>query len=91
LEDSQLGVTLFAESLELAALLVKQGDVVVAVAVGFVASGDGVVAEFAGVVEGGGERFDFNLVLGRFLMSVSGLVGSIVVGKGEEGKDGEVR
>jgi hypothetical protein len=83
LENSQLGVTLFAESLELAALLVEQGDVVVAVAVGFVASGDGVVAEFAGVVEGGSERFDFNLVFGGFLFSVSGLVLLMLfVGKG---------
>jgi hypothetical protein len=72
LESSQLGVTLFAEGLELAALLVEEGDVVVAVAVGFVAGGDGVVAEFAGVVEGGGEGFDFDLVFGGLLDGVSG-------------------
>jgi len=67
LESPQLGVALFAESLELAALLVEEGDVVVAVAVGFVAGGDGVVAQLAGVVEGLGEGFDFDLVFGGFL------------------------
>jgi hypothetical protein len=71
LESPQLGVALFAESLELAALLVEEGDVVVAVAVGFVAGGDGVVAQLAGVVEGLGERFDFDLVVGGFLWVLS--------------------
>jgi hypothetical protein len=46
---------------------------VVAVAVGFVASCDGVVAQLAGVVEGGGEGLDFNLVFGGLLDGVSGL------------------
>jgi cytochrome c553 len=44
LEKAQLGVTLLAEGLEFAALLVEERDVVVAVAVGFVAGCDGVVA-----------------------------------------------
>ena len=67
LQGSQLCVALFAEGLEFAALLVEEGDVVVAVAVGFVARGDGVVAQFAGVAEGCGEGFDFDLVFGGFL------------------------
>lgn len=67
LQGPQLGIALFAEGFELAALLVEKGDVVVAVTVGFVAGGDGVVAEFAGVVEGLGEGFDFDLVFGGFL------------------------
>jgi hypothetical protein len=70
LQSTELSVALFAEGFELAALLVEEGDVVVAVAVGFVARGDGVVAEFAGVVEGLGEGFDFDLVFGGFLWFV---------------------
>jgi len=67
LQRSELGVALFAERLELAALLVEQRDVVVAVAVGFVARSHGVVAQFAGVEEGGGQGLDFDLVFGAFL------------------------
>jgi hypothetical protein len=88
LESTELSVALFAEGFELAALLVEEGDVVVAVAVGFVAGGDGVVAQLAGVVEGLGEGFDFDLVFGGFLG------GGLVVarfGKGREWKEGKVR
>jgi hypothetical protein len=67
LQSTELSVALFAEGFELAALLVEEGDVVVAVAVGFVAGGDGVVAQLAGVVKGLGEGFDFDLVFGGFL------------------------
>jgi hypothetical protein len=80
LQSTELSITLFAERLELAALLVEEGDVVVAVAVGFVAGGDGVVAEFAGVVEGLGEGFDFDLVFGGFLG------GGLVVGRFGKGR-----
>lgn len=67
LQHSQLGVALFAEVFQFAAFLVEQAHVVVAVAVGFVAGRDGVVAEFAGVGEGGCEGFDLELVFGGFL------------------------
>lgn len=58
----------------------------VAVAVGFVAGCDGVVAQLAGVVEGGGEGLDFDLVLGGFL--VRGLVGLLELCRSRDGGKG---
>jgi hypothetical protein len=87
LESPELSITLLAERFELAALLVEQADVVVAVAVGFVAGGDGVVAELAGVVEGLGEGFDFDLVFGGFLWVVLvGVDGCVWEGKGRRAR-----
>jgi hypothetical protein len=87
LESPELSITLLTERFELAALLVEQADVVVAVAVGFVAGGDGVVAELAGVVEGLGEGFDFDLVFGGFLWVVLvGVDGCVWEGKGRRAR-----
>jgi hypothetical protein len=78
LESPELSITLLTERFELAALLVEQADVV---------GGDGVVAELAGVVEGLGEGFDLDLVLGGFLWVVLvGVDGCVCGGKGRRAR-----
>lgn len=67
LKSAQLLVPLFAEGLELSALLLEESDVVVSLAVGVVAGGDGVISELTGVVEGLAQAFNLHLVFGALL------------------------